>query len=264
MSDAVAPTPTADAFAGQVDGSGAPAAPSPAPASTPAPTVPPAPNPFAGKDVNLTEIGQLVRDDPAKAKELIVAAGRERDFASTLAKIEADRATAITQSISTEAVTGEHDAVRLAKLNHKAESDYVKYSVDGSEAEHRELTEKVAKMAPQERMVDVETTFQMLTYGESEPYIRAMSTEQKASAHKIVSDFVKDIGSDAGQFQADVSRLPAAALGAFMSELGSGKHTDDRSLFVGVSKALSQGKNAARDKSAITAFAGKWFSDALR
>jgi hypothetical protein len=113
-------------------------------------------------------------------------------------------------------------------------------------------------------MVDVETTFKMLTYGESGPYIRAMSAEQKTSAHKIVSDFVNNIGSDAGQFQADVSRLPAAVIGAFMSELGSGKHTDDRSLFVGVSKALSQGKNATRDKSAIVAFASKWFSDALR
>jgi hypothetical protein len=258
MSDApTTPAPASDAFASAPNMTPAPAAPA-------TPSAPAEPNPFNDATMNPTEQGRLVRENPNLARDFIKAAGKEKIYGVTLEKIEADRATAITQSISTEAVTGEHDAVRLAKLNHKAESDYVKYSVDGSEAEHRELTEKVAKMAPQERMVDVETTFQMLTYGESEPYIRAMSTEQKASAHKIVSDFVKDIGSDAGQFQADVSRLPAAAIGAFMSELGSGKHTDERSLFVGVSKALSQGKNAARDKSAITAFASKWFSDALR
>jgi hypothetical protein len=205
------------------------------------------PNPFAdGDSFNLTEQGQLVRENPQRAAEMIAAAGKQKEYSFTLGTIEADRAAAITQSISTEAVAGEHDAVRLAKLNHQAEHDHVRYSVDGSEAEHRELAEKVAQMTPEQRMVDVETTFKMLTYGESGPYIRAMSAEQKTSAHKIVSDFVNNIGSDAGQFQADVSRLPAAVIGAFMSELGSGKHTDDRSLFVGVSKALSQGKNATR------------------
>jgi hypothetical protein len=258
MTDASTPSPAADAFAAAPNMTPAP---SPAPAT---PTPPADPNPFDDATLNLTAQGELVRENPQRAAELIRAAGKEKMYGVTLEKIEADRATAITQSITTEAVTGEHDAVRLAKLNHKAETDHVAFTVDGNEAERRELLEKAAKLSPQERMVDVEVTYKMLSYGESEPYIRAMTLEQKASAHRIVSGFVKGIGSDAGQFQADVSRLPAAAIGAFMSELGSGKHTDDRSLFVGVSKALSQGKNAARDKSAITAFAAKWFSDALR
>jgi hypothetical protein len=254
MTEETTSAPAADAFAGQVGG--APAAPAQAPATpvAPAPSAPPPPverNPFAGKDVNLTEIGQLVRDAPERARELIVAAGREKEFATTLQRISDDATKAVAVSIPAEPVPGVHPAVRLAELDHISE---VTYRAKGLEAEHAKLVEAAEKMTPEQvaKPLPVDTTFETLKFGGGDQFIRDMTPEQKSTAHRGAVAFVQSLGSVQEQhaFINAASSLPTAVRAAFMAEMASPPRGDGKPFYARMSERLSKGKDGQRAKEA--------------
>jgi hypothetical protein len=209
------------------------------------------PNPFAGKDVNLTEIGQLVRDAPEKAKALIIAAGREKEFATTLQKISDDATKAVAVSIPAEPQPGVHPAVRIAELDH---IDEPTYRTKGLEAEHAKLVEAAEKLTPEQvtTPLPVDVTFETLKFGGGDQFIREMTPEQKTASQSKAVDFVRSLGSVHEQvaFINASSQLPAAVRAAFMAEMSSPPRSDGKPFYARMSERLSKGKDGQRAKEA--------------
>ena len=229
MTDAPAtPSPVADAFAGHVSASGAPAASAPAPASTPAP--PPSasatPNPFAdGESFNLTEAGRLLRDAPERARELIHAAGKQKAFATALEKIERDTAKAtIERSSALEAAT-DPDA-RIAQLEQMRKHNSVLFEVKHAD-EYKALIEARDAGPQGVRVLDATAAKQKLAAMDGGQELVAEwgdATPAKVQAvQQSTLEMLNEMGSkDAqGAFMFGVSQLPGPVQTGFARELSS-------------------------------------------
>jgi len=219
MSDAFAPNLGPSMTGPNGDGSGAPAASSPAPAA-PAPAER---NPFSKESLNLADQGAIFKADPERAKSLIRAAGRERDYPSIMA---AERDVRVT--IPDQPAENVDSSVRLAQLEYMQRHDSVSYKVK-FQAEHEALLAKQAERAekgtlePVRVLSDADARARMSVTEGGDKVIGELGEAGVAAARTSAVDLVNSIGDqvETQAFLSGVYSLPGEAQSALVRELGT-------------------------------------------
>ena len=196
--------------------------------STPAPATPSAPavpNPFNDATMNLTEQGRLVRENPNLARDFIKAAGKEKDFRTTLERLDQDTAReAIKRSSALDAAT-DPDA-RIAQLEHMRKHDSIRFEVKHRD-EYKALIE-ARETGPQEvRALDATASRQKMAatdggeqllqeWGDAAP-------NKVRAVQQSTLEMLNAMGNQQAQgaFMFGVSQLPGPVQTGFARELSS-------------------------------------------
>jgi hypothetical protein len=215
-----------DAYAASLssaDSGSAPASPAP---SAPAPAAPEGPNPFAdGDGFNVTEQGRLVRENPNLARDFIKAAGKEKDFRTTLERLGQDSAReAIKRSSALDAAT-DPDA-RIAQLEHMRKHDHVRFEVKHAD-EYKALIE-AREAGPQDvRPLDATASRQKIAATDGGQELLQEWGEQTPAkvqaGQQSTLEMLNSMGdkSAQGAFMYGVSQLPGPVQTGFARELSS-------------------------------------------